>query len=146
MIAIAKGMVGGETHLWKAAQNIRKAVHEALLVNAGIGVLRDAKEVWSSKEGVCRDHAVLMATLLRASNIPTRLVSGLVYYSGALYYHAWVEVWDGHNWFGLDSTRQQEFLSPGHIKTAEGHLSEATNSFLLPGAKFVFKRGGESNQ
>ncbi|MES1227369.1 MAG: transglutaminase family protein [Armatimonadota bacterium] len=143
MKAVAKKMVAGEKNLWKAAQNIRSGVHEALAVNAGIGVLRDAREVWSSKEGVCRDHAVLMATLLRASNIPTRLVSGLVYYSGALYYHAWVEVWDGKNWLGLDSTRPQEFLSPGHIKTAVGHLAEATNAFLLPGPKFVLKRGGE---
>lgn len=142
MRAVAQKMVGGEKRVWAATQKIRRAVHEELAVNAGIGVLRDAREVWATKEGVCRDHAVLMATLLRSVNIPSRLVSGLVYQSGALYYHAWVEVWDGKQWFAADSTRPQEFVSSGHIKTAQGHLAEATGSFLLPGAKFVFVGGG----
>lgn len=142
MKSVARKIVGNEKRVWAATQKLRRAVHAELAVNAGIGVLRDAREVWQTKEGVCRDHAVLMTTLLRAVNIPSRLVGGLVYQSGALYYHAWVEVWDGKQWLAADSTRPQEFVSSGHIKTAQGHLAEATGSFLLPGARLVFVRGG----
>ncbi|MCU0316203.1 MAG: transglutaminase-like domain-containing protein [Fimbriimonadaceae bacterium] len=76
-----------------------------------------------------------MAAILRAANIPTRLVSGLVYGEGAFFYHAWVEVWDGEKWIGFDSTRPNSSLSATHIKTAQGTIAEAYTGFLLEGAK-----------
>lgn len=133
---LAKKLIGDETKVVAAAERVRKFVLATVGVNAGIGVMRDADEILETKEGVCRDHAILMAAILKAAGIPTKLVAGLVYFDGGFYYHAWVEVWDGDRWYGIDSTRQDRFLTATHIKTAEGKVAEAYVGFLLDNAKF----------
>jgi hypothetical protein len=122
---LAKQVVGSETNVVRAAQKIGKHVNGIMRPNAGIGVLRNAKEVLETKEGVCRDYAILTATLLRSANIPARLASGLVYQDSSFYYHAWVEVWDGSKWFGVDSTRSGLDVTAGHIKLAHGSVEDA---------------------
>lgn len=132
---IAKQVIGAEKQVLPAAEKLRLWVYGEVGVNAGIGVMRDASEILRTKEGVCRDHAVLMAALLRAAGIPSKLVSGLVYQDGAFYYHAWVEAWSGNEWVGLDSTRPSPRLTLGHVKIAQGSVAQAFVSFLLDGAK-----------
>lgn len=129
--SLAKRLVSGTTSVQGAAKRIQAFVHKSMTPNAGIGVLRDASEILKTKEGVCRDYAVLTATLLRAAHVPTRLVSGLVYEEGSFYYHAWVEVWDGVHWIGVDSTLPSGAVTAAHIKLAEGGVEEAfTFTFL----------------
>ena len=123
--ALAKKVVGPSTNVVDSAQKIQKYVHGLMSPNAGIGVLRDASEVLKTKEGVCRDYAILTATILRAANIPARLASGLVYAQEAFYYHAWTEYWDGKRWIGLDSTRPSGKVTAGHVKLAHGSVEEA---------------------
>jgi transglutaminase-like putative cysteine protease len=103
--------------------------------NAGIGVLRDAGEVLKTKEGVCRDYAVLTAAILRAGKVPSRLASGLLYMDGQYFYHAWVEVWDGTHWVGVDSTRPADHVGAGHLKLAQGNVEDAFSFTYLGGAK-----------
>ncbi len=122
---LSKEVVAGAKSTVDGANRIGRFVHSKMRANAGIGVLRDASEVWQSKEGVCRDYAVLTATLLRAAGIPARMASGLVYSQGAFYYHAWAEYWDGKQFVGLDSTRPSGRVTPGHIKLAHGSVEEA---------------------
>lgn len=130
MVKLSKSIVGNEKLVFAASERVRQYVLRVMRPNAGIGVLRDAREVLKSKEGVCRDYAVLTATLLRASNIPARLASGLVYQDGQFYYHAWAEVWDGAQWIGVDSTRPGS-VGVGHITLAQGSVEEAfTFTFL----------------
>ncbi len=129
MIAEARRLVGGETRTLPAAQRIRRAVYGLMKPNAGIGVLRDAREVFRTKEGVCRDYAVLTATLLRAAGIPTRLATGLVTWDGTFYYHAWCEVWDGRGWIGVDAAAPSDRISAGHVKLSEGNVDRA---FVFP--------------
>ena len=129
--SLAKRLVSGTSTVEGAAKRIRAYVFKSMTPNAGIGVLRDASEILKTKEGVCRDYAVLTATLLRAAGVPTRLVSGLVYEDGSFYYHAWAEVWDGAHWIGVDSTLPTGKVSAAHIKLAEGNVEEAfTFTFL----------------
>jgi hypothetical protein len=129
--SLAKEVVGDRTDVRTAALRIRSHVHEIMRPNAGIGVLRDANDVLETREGVCRDYAILTATLCRAAGIPTRLVSGLVNWDGTFYYHAWVEVWDGRRWLGLDSTGGEEQISAAHVKLADGSVEDAfTFTFL----------------
>lgn len=123
--ALAKQIIGKRTRVRDAALSIQSWVAGRMTPNPGIGVLRDASEVLSSKEGVCRDYAILSATLLRAAGIPTRLCSGLVSWDGPFYYHAWVEVWNGKNWVGIDSTVKDQQMSAGHIKLSDGNLATA---------------------
>jgi hypothetical protein len=128
---LAKKLVSGTSSVQGAAKRIQAYVHTTMTPNAGIGVLRDASEILKTKEGVCRDYAVLTATLLRAVHVPSRLVSGLVYEEGSFYYHAWVEVWDGANWVGVDSTLPSGQVTAGHIKLAQGNVEDAfTFTFL----------------
>ncbi len=128
---LAKAIVGKETDSIKAAQLVQKYVNDTMRPNAGIGVLRDASEVLKTKEGVCRDYAILTATLMRAAGIPSRLCSGLVAWNGEFFYHAWVEIWDGEAWVGIDSTLNDKQLSAGHVKLADGNVDTAfTFTFL----------------
>src|SRR5206468_707330 len=101
---LAKSIIGNEKRVNGAGLAVQTWVANRMHPNLGIGVLRDANEVLSSKEGVCRDYAILAATLLRAGGIPTRLCSGLVSWDGTFYYHAWVEIWNGKSWIGIDPT------------------------------------------
>lgn len=129
--SMAQQVVGSAKTVAEAADRVHSHVFGAMRANAGIGVLRDATEVWKSKEGVCRDYAILACTLLRAAQVPARLISGLVLMEGRYYYHAWVEVWDGMNWVGVDSTRPQSQVGATHLKLAQGTVEEAyTFTFL----------------
>jgi hypothetical protein len=134
-VDLAKKVVGGTQTVAGAAAKIHDYVFRLMGVNAGIGVMRDAREILETKEGVCRDHAILAGTLLRAAGIPTRFANGLVLYQGSYYYHAWVEYWDGKNWIGMDTTRPDLRLGSGYIKTTQGTVGQALQGFLLDGAK-----------
>jgi hypothetical protein len=123
--ALSKQIVGSETNVLKAALKIKAYVQKTMRPNAGIGVLRDATEIMRTKEGVCRDYAIFTASLMRAANIPTKLASGLVNWNGTFFYHAWVEIWDGKRWIGLDATVPTEQISPAHVKLAEGNVEDA---------------------
>lgn len=122
---LAKKIVGPEKRVQGAASAVQKWVSGRMQPNLGIGVLRDASEILSSKEGVCRDYAILTATILRAAGVPARLCSGLVTWDGTFYYHAWVEVWNGKNWIGVDSTVSDPQISAGHVKLADGNIATA---------------------
>ncbi|HWA82795.1 MAG TPA: transglutaminase-like domain-containing protein, partial [Fimbriimonadaceae bacterium] len=122
---LSRKILKGETRVIPAALAIKSYVYQTMRPNAGIGVLRDASEVLSSKEGVCRDYAILTVTLMRSAGIPARLCSGVVNWQGNFYYHAWAEIWDGANWIGIDSTVPQKQLSAAHLKLADGNVEEA---------------------
>jgi transglutaminase-like putative cysteine protease len=124
----------GEGPEGERAERLRLFVHGHVRTDLGIGILRDAREVLASGEGVCRDHAVLLTTLLRAAGIPSRVVAGLVHMDGAFYYHAWCEAFVEGRWVGLDSTRPGPRLTPTHIKLAQGTVADAFTSFLIEGA------------
>lgn len=123
--ALARKIVGNRKRVRDASLAIRKYVHATMHPNAGIGVVRNASEVLATKEGVCRDYAVLTATLLRAAGIPARVASGLEAFRGRFYYHAWAEAWDGKRWIGIDSTVPEDQISAGHVKLAGGSVEDA---------------------
>ena len=131
---LAKKVIGKRTDVKTAAAALRGYVYNTMSPNAGIGVLRDANEVLDSKEGVCRDYAILMATLCRAAGIPTRLASGLVNWDGPFYYHAWVEVWTGYTWLPFDATYLKNQVSAAHVKLAQGNVDSAFTFTVLGGA------------
>ncbi|HMS55325.1 MAG TPA: transglutaminase family protein, partial [Fimbriimonadaceae bacterium] len=132
---LAGTLTKGKVSLKEIVSSVHGYVNRLMTPNAGIGVLRDAGEVLETKEGVCRDYAILTATIFRAARVPSRLCSGLIYMDGAFYYHAWVEVWDSKKWIGVDSTRPDGELTPGHVKLAHGNVDEAFNFTVLDGVK-----------
>ena len=134
-VKLAKVIIDKRTDVRSAALAIRKYVNAKMTPNAGIGVLRDANEVLDAKEGVCRDYAILTTSLCRAANIPARLASGLVNFEGNFYYHAWVEVWTGYDWLGLDSVPPSDFFTASHVKLSQGNVNQAFTFTILSNAK-----------
>lgn len=69
-----------------------------------------ASEVARNGRGDCTEHAVLLAALLRAAGIPSRVVTGLVYLEelagaeGVFGYHMWAQALVGGRWLDLDAT------------------------------------------
>jgi hypothetical protein len=132
---LAKEIVGTETNSKKAALKIKGYVQRSMSPNAGIAMLRDASEVLKTKEGVCRDYAILTVTLMRSAGIPSRLASGLVNWDGNFYYHAWAEIWDGKRWLGMDSTTPDAQISASHVKLSDGNVDKAFNFTFLSKVK-----------
>jgi hypothetical protein len=122
----AAKLIKKDMNILAAALSQRAYVHKIMRYNASIGILRDATEILRSREGVCRDYAILLTTLLRASKIPARLVTGLVNANGKEYgAHVWVEIWSGSDWIGLDPTSPHPYVGANYIKVASGKVKDA---------------------
>ena len=103
-----------------------------------------ASEVARSRVGDCTEHAVLLAALLRADGIPSRVTSGLVYaqdFAGAeniFGSHRWTLAWiatDGHEpgWVDLDATLPEGIaFDATHIALNQSSMrdGESINSML----------------
>lgn len=127
----ARAVRGATTPTEKAAA-VRRFVREHIREkNLGSG-FATASEVARSRSGDCTEHAVLAAALLRASGVPARVASGLVYadqFSGereVFAYHMWAQAFveqDGKGtWIDVDATLPE---SPAFDAT---HIALVTSS------------------
>ena len=110
------------TGSWEIAGALERAVHDWITKSnykVGFG---SAAEVLESRQGDCTEHAVLLAALARAKKIPARVVMGLVYNSGAFYYHMWTEVYIDGVWYSLDGTLARGGIGAAHLKMATSSL------------------------
>ena len=99
----------------------------------GVG-FASASEVVRTREGDCTEHAVLLAAMLRADGIPSRVVSGLIYadrFEGerdVFVYHMWtqalLDTGAGRAWVDLDATLGPIPFDATHIALAESALSD----------------------
>ncbi|MSR69207.1 MAG: hypothetical protein EXS17_02545 [Phycisphaerales bacterium] len=90
-----------------------------------------ASAVVQSRAGDCSEHAILLAALLRAQHIPSRVASGLVYADefagkrGIFAWHMWTQAQvDGH-WIDLDATLDKQSFHPGHLLIATSAQDDA---------------------
>ena len=104
---VAKEVAGGEKDAWEAARKLERWVRDNVREKNLATAFASAREVLRAKEGDCTEHAVLLAALLRAAGLPSRVVGGLVYQGRAFVGHMWTEVHLG-SWIPLDAT-----LGPG---------------------------------
>jgi transglutaminase-like putative cysteine protease len=102
--------------------------------NLGVG-FASAKEVFSRPEGDCTEHAVLLAAMLRAAGIPSRVAVGMVYSETmqAFGYHMWTEALLDGKWFGLDATLGRAGVTATHIKFGDSSLAVWPDMTLLNG-------------
>jgi hypothetical protein len=88
-----------------------------------------ALDVLDAKRAECQGHAYLYAALMRALDVPTRVVNGLVYsaeYQGFLY-HSWAESLVDGGWRAVDPTFNQSRADATHIALVRGeNLSDLT--------------------
>ncbi|CAA9289963.1 MAG: Transglutaminase-like domain [uncultured Corynebacteriales bacterium] len=90
-------------------QAVLDHVHDSLTFRYGASsATTTAVDVWTAKEGVCRDFAHVSLSFLRALNIPARYVFGYlpdldVPPAGEpMDFAAWIEVWLDGTWYTFD--------------------------------------------
>ena len=81
--------------------------------------LPDALSTLDNRAGDCNEHAVLLAALARAADIPARIETGLVYLDGRFFYHAWNLLYVG-KWITADAAFGQLPADVTHIRFATG--------------------------
>lgn len=111
---------------WKQAILMERYVHQNLKKKNFSTALASAAEVARNMEGDCTEHAVLLAAMLRAQKLPSRVAVGLVYIPSRSSFggHMWTEVFLDNRWIPLDATLGKGGIGAGHIKLADSSLSD----------------------
>lgn len=123
------------------AETLRGFVHGYLERKNLNSVLATASEVAATRAGDCTEHAVLLAALLRADGIPSRLVTGLIYVdsfvgkSKLFGYHMWTQALVGKRWIDLDATLDRRF-DAAHVAFTTTALNDEGGA-LLEMAKII---------
>jgi hypothetical protein len=119
--AAAEGASPGD-----AADAMEQYVHDTMRDRNFATGLATASEVAEKLEGDCTEHAVLLAAMLRARRIPSRVAVGLVYSEQhqAFAGHMWTEAYLDGVWTPLDATLAPGGTGPAHIKVADSALDE----------------------
>jgi transglutaminase-like putative cysteine protease len=125
MVHIAWDLFGRTPDSWERVQAVVDWVHDN--VTFGYQFARPTKtafDVYSERQGVCRDFQHLAITFLRALNIPARYATGYlgdigVPTSGApMDFSAWAEVYMGGAWRTIDARHNHPRV--GRILMARG--------------------------
>ena len=125
VIAVARKVSGLGKDDWETAKKLERWVFDEIAEKNLKTAFATAKEVLSTKEGDCTEHAVLLAALARATKIPARVVAGLVYHKGAFVGHMWSEVHVG-TWRPLDATVGRGVVGADHIALASSSLGSSS--------------------
>ncbi len=115
----------------RVARQLTGAVHGMLAKKITFSI-PNAVQVLQTRRGDCNEHTVLYVAMARALGLPARTSVGLVYASGAFYYHAWPEVWLGR-WVAVDPTFGQVPADASHIRFTIGGLAEQVRIIRLIG-------------
>jgi transglutaminase-like putative cysteine protease len=121
---LAREIAADATSKWEIAVALERHVRDFIENKGFTQALSSAAEVIRSREGDCTEHAVLLAALCRAREIPSRVVIGLVYYrpAGGFAYHMWTEVWIEDRWLPLDATLGQGGIGAAHLAVSRSNL------------------------
>jgi hypothetical protein len=130
IIDLARRAVGDTSDAAEAAHRIEAFVADYVTDKSLSVGYASAADVAASRQGDCSEHAVLTAALCRAVGIPAQVVTGLAYVSqwrtvqNGFGGHAWVQVYLGDKWVGLDAA----FKSAGFGGYDAGHIALAAGS------------------
>lgn len=136
VIEHARRAAAGEADPARMVLRMEKYVHEKLKRKNFSTAMASAAEVARNLEGDCTEHAVLLAAMLRARQIPSRIAVGLVYIEGGNSFggHMWTEAFVGGHWVPLDATLGQGGIGAAHIKLGESGFADEG---LAPAAVFL---------
>ncbi len=111
------------------AEAIRASVR-TLVSSKGLDTaFATASETARTRSGDCSEHAVLLAALLRAEAIPSRVAVGLVYADSFLEHrdifgwHMWTQALIDGRWVDLDATLDRRYHA-AHVLTATSSLGD----------------------
>ncbi|MEX2137697.1 MAG: transglutaminase-like domain-containing protein [Pirellulales bacterium] len=128
IVTMAQSIAPDEADGWQVARRLAEAVKRHIRRPNYSQAFASAADVVEHAEGDCTEHAVLLAALCRARDIPARVAIGLVYVSAAqgFGYHMWNEVWIDGGWVGLDATLDRPAIGAAHLKLAHSSLQGTT--------------------
>jgi len=108
------------------ARKMEAYVHDKLTSKNFSTAMASAGEVAQSLEGDCTEHAVLLAAMLRAEGIPSRVAVGLVYVDSLSAFggHMWTEACLDGRWIPLDATLGRGGTGIGHLKLSDSSLAD----------------------
>jgi transglutaminase-like putative cysteine protease len=138
VVELANSVAKDQDDPWQVAVALEGMVYKLIKTKNFSQTFLSAAEVAKAREGDCTEHAVLLAAVCRARQIPARGAMGLVYYvdrdtkTPSFAYHMWTEVWIKDRWIPLDATLGQGGIGAGHIKVAHSNLdgADALSAFL----------------
>jgi transglutaminase-like putative cysteine protease len=125
MSEIAWDLFGRTPESWKRVQSVLDWVHSN--VRFGYAFARPTKtafDVYTERQGVCRDFQHLAITLLRALNVPARYATGYLGDIGIppspnpMDFSAWLEVYLGGAWRTVDARHNRPRI--GRLLMARG--------------------------
>jgi hypothetical protein len=121
---LAEEMAGERSQPVEVALALERGVHERLTNKNFSQAFSTAADVARTLEGDCTEHAVLLAALCRAREIPARVAAGLVYYppEQGFAYHMWTEAWLSDRWVPLDATLGRGGIGGAHLKLFDSDL------------------------
>ncbi len=122
----ANRAAGDATDPGEIAQRMESYVRDKLNKKNFSTAMASAAEVAKNLEGDCTEHAVLLAAMLRAKGIPSRVVVGLVYADRLFAFggHMWTEANLNDQWVPLDATLGLNGIGAAHIRLADSSLSD----------------------
>jgi len=128
IVQLARRASAGISDPNRVAINMEKTVHETVRNKNFSTALASAAAVAEKREGDCTEHAMLLAAMLRAEKLPSRIAVGFVYsdHFNGFAGHMWTEVWLKDRWFPLDATLAKGGIGPGHLKIGESALDESS--------------------
>jgi hypothetical protein len=109
----------------RLARWVRREVDEQAL-DVGFAT---AAEVARDRRGDCTEHAILLAALLRAAGIPSRVRAGLLYLPDggdghpAFGFHLWTQAWIG-GWLDMDATLGDREADALHLGLATSDMND----------------------
>ena len=134
IIEQAERVLAGSGDPWKVALAMETHVHKLIEQKDYSQAFATARDVLESRQGDCTEHAVLLAALCRARQIPTRIAVGIVYVPGetpGFGYHMWNEVWIDDRWIGLDAMAGRGGVGAGRIKILDTDLGNGEAQVAL---------------
>jgi hypothetical protein len=126
VIEHADRAAAGETDPSRVAGRMEKYVLDKIKQKNFSTAMASAAEVAQKMEGDCTEHAVLLAAMLRAKKIPSRIAAGLVYVESLNSFggHMWTEAFLAGEWIPLDATLGRGGIGAAHLKMSESAMDE----------------------
>lgn len=105
------------SHFTKALTIMERLYKDFTYESGATTIMTTAEEAMRQRRGVCQDYSHIMISLCRIFGIPARYVVGMLMGEGLS--HAWIEIYDGGMWIGLDPTNNL-IVDDQHIKISSG--------------------------
>jgi hypothetical protein len=113
----------------RRAEALRRFVRRHISKKGMETAFASASETAKMKTGDCSEHGVLLAALLRADGIPSRVATGLVYadafagHESIFGWHMWTQALIDGKWVDFDATLPVRY-NAAHILTATSSLND----------------------